>query len=75
MVRIFISYKENLFFITADHNIHINDHKINERTGVDNYIGILNNSSDRNILSTIISPIGDFYYMDSFDTIGLCKTF
>lgn len=63
----FINYKENLFFITADHNIHINDHKINERTGVDNYIGILNNISDRNNLSTIISPIGGFYYMNSFD--------
>ncbi len=63
----FLNYKANLFFITADHNIHINDHKINERTGVDNYVGVLNNISDRNTLSTIITPIGGFYYMESFD--------
>lgn len=63
----FLNYKANLFFITADHNIHINDHKINERTGIDNYVGVLNNISDRNTLSTIITPIGGFYYMESFD--------
>ncbi|CAI9686945.1 hypothetical protein EAVNVH72_03542 [Elizabethkingia anophelis] len=63
----FLNYKDNLFFITVDHNIHINDHKIDERTGIDNYVGILNNISDRNSLSTLITPIGGFYYMDSFD--------
>lgn len=64
---LFINYKSNLFFITADHNIHIQDHKINERTGVDNYLAVLNNISDRNLLSTMMTPIGGFYYMESFD--------
>lgn len=41
----FINYKNNLFFITADHNIHYEDHQRNERLGTDNYVGILNNIS------------------------------
>ncbi|MCK6648202.1 MAG: hypothetical protein L6Q66_00975 [Bacteroidia bacterium] len=63
----FVHYKENVFFITADHNIHIEDHKLNERTGVDNYLGVLNNISDRNTISSLITPIGGFYYMQRFD--------
>lgn len=63
----FINYKDNLFFITADHNIHIEDYKKNERTGIDNYLAILNNISDRQTFSTIMTPIGGFYYMESFD--------
>lgn len=63
----FINYKENLFFITADHNIHIEDHKINERTGIDNHVAILNNISDKNTLSTLMTPIGGFYYMEKID--------
>ncbi|MFC0427281.1 hypothetical protein [Chryseobacterium scophthalmum] len=63
----FMNFKDKLFFITADHNIHIEDHQINERTGVDNYVGIFNNISDRNNFSTIITPVGGFYYMESFD--------
>jgi hypothetical protein len=63
----FIHYKGNVFFITADHNIHIEDHKVNERTGIDNHVGVLNNISDRNSLSSIITPIGGFYYMERFD--------
>lgn len=63
----FINYKEKLFFLTADHNIHIEDHRINERTGVDNYVGIFNNISNRDNFSTVITPVGGFYYMSSFD--------
>jgi hypothetical protein len=63
----FVHYKSNIFFITADHNIHIEDHKLNERTGIDNYVGVLNNISDRNALSSVITPIGGFYYMERFD--------
>lgn len=63
----FLNYKDKLFFITADHNIHIEDHKINERTGIDNYVGVFNNISDKENFSTIMTPIGGFYYMESFD--------
>lgn len=63
----FINYKNNLFFITADHNIHYEDHQRNERLGTDNYVGILNNISEIDKFSTIISPIGGFYFIESFD--------
>ena len=46
----FLNYKGNLFFITADHNIHIEDHKLIERTGVYNFLCILNNIRDKNTL-------------------------
>lgn len=63
----FLNYKNNLFFITADHNIHIEDHKLNARTGIDNHLAILNNISDKNSLSTIMTPISGFYYMEKFN--------
>lgn len=63
----FINYKDNLFFLTADHNIHYEDHQKNERLGTENYVGILNNISDIDKLSTVISPIGGFYFMESVD--------
>ncbi|TWI85872.1 hypothetical protein IQ13_1041 [Lacibacter cauensis] len=63
----FLNYKSNLFFLTADHNIHIDDHKINERTGVDNFLCVFNNISDRETFTTMMTPIGGFYYMESFD--------
>ncbi|MDN3582109.1 hypothetical protein [Mucilaginibacter flavus] len=63
----FLNYKKHLFFITADHNIHFDDHALNERTGVDNHVGILNNVSDKANFSTVMSPVGGFYFMESFD--------
>lgn len=63
----FMNYKDHKFFITADHNIHIEDHKLNVRTGVDNYLGVLNNISNRNAISTLTTPISGFYFMESFD--------
>jgi len=63
----FLNYKDSLFFITADHNIHIEDHKLNERIGKDNFLSILNNISDKNTFTTLLTPIGGFYYMESFD--------
>jgi hypothetical protein len=63
----FINYNEKLFFITADHVIHIEDHKLNERTGIENYLAILNNISDKTTFSTLMTPIGGFYYMESYD--------
>jgi hypothetical protein len=63
----FLNFKDNLFFLTADHNIHIEDHKLNARTGDDNYVGILNNISDVETLSTVMTPITEFYYMEKID--------
>lgn len=63
----FINYKGKLFFITADHNIHLEDYETEERTGIDNYVAVLNNISDKDNFQTILTPIGGFYYMESFD--------
>lgn len=63
----FLNYKGTLFFLTADHNIHIEDHEQNQRTGIDNFVSILNNISDRETFTTMMTPIGGFYYMESFD--------
>ncbi|NRT13666.1 hypothetical protein [Flavobacterium sp. 14A] len=63
----FLNYQENLFFLTADHNLHYDDHQKNERLGDENYVGILNNISFPEKLSTIITPIGGFYFMESFN--------
>lgn len=63
----FLTYKSTLFFLTADHNIHIEDHEINERTGVDNYVGILNNISNKNTFTTAITSIAGFYCMESLN--------
>lgn len=63
----FLNYQDNLFFLTADHNIHYNDHQENERLGADNYVGILNNISHQEELSTVITPVGGFYFMEKFD--------
>lgn len=63
----FLNYKAHLFFLTADHNIHIKDHKVNARTGDDNYVGILNNISDVESLSTVMTPVSGFYYMEKID--------
>lgn len=63
----FLNYKKNLYFITADHNIHFADHQNNKRLGTDNFVGILNNISNKEEFSTIITPIGGLYFMESFD--------
>ena len=65
----FIEYNSHHFFLTADHNIHIEDHKLNERTGIDNNVEIFNNISDKENFRTIVTPIGGFYYMEKFDII------
>lgn len=63
----FVDYKNKLFFITADHNIHIEDHELSERTGIDNVVSIFNNISKKEDFSTLLTPVEPFYYMEKFD--------
>ncbi|MGQ2981855.1 hypothetical protein [Flavobacterium sp.] len=63
----FLNYKDHCFFLTADHNIHIEDHKLNERTGIDNKVEVFNCISDKENFTTCVTPIGGFYYMEKFD--------
>lgn len=54
------------FFVTADHTVHLDDYKeIEERAGKDYVVSIFNNYSlPDNFLSTAITPLGGFYYME-----------
>lgn len=63
----FVNYKDNCFFITADHNIHIDDHDLNVRTGQDNNVEIFNNINNKENFETLVTPISGFYYMDAID--------
>jgi hypothetical protein len=65
-----VVYQNEKFFITADHTLHIDDHsKENEkRTGKEHLISINNNySPPENFLSTVVTPLGGFYFMEKFN--------
>lgn len=62
-----VEYNGDKFFVTADHTIHIDDYNegIEERTWKDYIISIFNNYTDpENCLSTVITPLGGFFYME-----------
>ena len=64
-----VEYNNDNFFVTADHTIHIDDYngEIEKRTWKEYRISIFNNYSDPNIfISTLITPLGGFYYMEQF---------
>ena len=55
------SYKNKPFLITADHNLHFDDYdNKEERTGNEYIIAIVNNVNKD--LSTVLTPLGGFYY-------------
>ena len=64
-----VQYDTDTFFVTADHTVHVDDYKagIEARTGKDYVVSIFNNYTDpNNFLSTAITPLGGFYYMEQF---------
>lgn len=64
-----VEYDSANFFVTADHTIHVDDYngEKEERTWKDYRISIFNNYSDpHNFLSTAITPLAGFYYMEQF---------
>ncbi|KAA6320454.1 hypothetical protein EZS27_029779 [termite gut metagenome] len=69
-----VKYKKMLFFITADHTVHFDDYnnetKKSERTGTDYVISIFNNVRPENdTISTVVTPLGGFYYMERFNIL------
>lgn len=56
------------FFVTADHTVHLDDYdEKEERTWKDYVVSIFNNySPPDNFLSTVVTPLGGFYYMEQF---------
>jgi hypothetical protein len=63
-----VDYDGIKFFVTADHNVHFDDYGATEqRTWKDYVVSIFNNYTDpNNFLSTGITPLGGFYYMEQF---------
>lgn len=75
-----VKYQNELFFVTADHTLHLDDYKvdINERTGKEYVVSVFTNyTPPENFLSTVLTPLGGFYYMEHFnlekpgDAVGL----
>lgn len=63
-----MNYKELLFFVTADHVVHPDDHDEKQRTGKDYVVSIFNNIANPDLpFSTLVTPVGGFYYADSFN--------
>jgi hypothetical protein len=61
-----VIYKNIPFFITADHVVHVDDYGLeNMRTGIDYIVSIYNNvSPEKDKISTVVTPLGGFYYME-----------
>lgn len=65
-----VKYQNEQFFVTADHTLHLDDHndEINKRTGKEYVVSIFNNySPPDNLLSTVLTPLDGFYYMEQFN--------
>jgi len=65
-----VKYLNEQFFVTADHTLHLDDYKdgINKRTGNEHVVSIFTNyTPPYNFLSTVLTPLGGFYYMEQFN--------
>lgn len=64
-----VEFDNDNFFVTADHTLHLDDYRdgSNERTGKDYVVSIFNNyTPPENFLSTIVTPLVGFHYMEQF---------
>ena len=65
-----VEYRDTVFFVTADHVVHPDDYDVDARTGKDFIVSIYNNvKPETNFLSTVVTPLGGFYYMESFNLL------
>ena len=65
-----VEYENEPFFVTADHTLHIDDYENIKplRTWNEYVVSIFNNLTPKdNPLSTMITPLGGFYYMEQFN--------
>jgi hypothetical protein len=64
-----VDFDGDKFFVTADHTVHLDDYnkEIDKRTWNDYTISIFNEFSlPDNFLTTVVTPLGGFYYMEQF---------
>lgn len=63
-----LKHKERFFFITCDHNVHLDDYDLGERTGIDYNVGVICNCKQPNeMLSMGLITIDGFYFFESVD--------
>lgn len=66
----FLRHKNILFFITADHVVHLDDHDENnetgQRLGIDYNPQIITNIQDKENFTSVTLPIGGFYHLTGF---------
>lgn len=63
----FYKYKNQLFFITADHVVHPNEHDEQLRSGEESYLWVFNNKHHSSELAERITPIPQIYSFDKVD--------
>lgn len=66
----FLRHNNQLFFITADHVVHLDDHddenETGQRLGIDYTPQIITNIQDKNNLVSVNLPVGGFYHLTGF---------
>lgn len=64
----FVQYKDHMFFVTADHTVHLKDYSPqgNSRTGIEYQVNIVNNINTEDCHS-VMTPVGGFTYLDAFN--------
>lgn len=65
-----LKHKCQLFFITADHVVHLDDHddrnETGQRLGIDYTPQIITNIQNKNNLTSVNLPVGGFYHLTGF---------
>jgi hypothetical protein len=65
-----VRFDNDDFFVTADHTVHLDDYRkgeMEQRVWKDYVVAIFNNfTPPENFLSTVVTPLGGFYYMEQF---------
>ncbi len=64
-----VDFDNERFFVTADHTVHLDDYNNGrgERKWEDYVVSIFNNfNPPGNFLSSVVTPLGGFYYMEQF---------
>ncbi|MCD8388466.1 MAG: hypothetical protein LUD17_16530 [Bacteroidales bacterium] len=61
-----LSHKGRLFFVTADHVVHLDDRDAGHRTGRDYQPQIITNSPSPKELTSIVLPLGGFYSLTGY---------
>ena len=62
----FLQYQDRLFFVTADHVLHMEDYKQGVRISEESFLFVANNVRGEGLTSAY-TPLGDFYFFDKYN--------